>query len=127
MKVRCIKNLNKFHYLTIGKIYEAEYNPYDNSVYLIKCDDGKSTLILKHWFVKIGDGKRMLNKEQRKFLEYIRDYHKCVGWGVTIPEILIKGEYHEIGMRAVLAEWKALVSGNKVALGIYGKPTKYLK
>ena len=69
----------------------------------------------------------VLNNKQRKFLEYIRDNHRCVGWNVTVPVILQTGKYDVHSMSAVLADWDLLCGGSiDLRLG-YGTPIKYLK
>lgn len=67
-----------------------------------------------------------LNDEQRKFLEYIRDNHKCIGWNVCVPETLQEGYYSKHSMSAVIADWY-LLCRNTTNQSVYGTPTKYLK
>ena len=73
---------------------------------------------------------KQLNKEQREFLEYIRDNHHSLGWRCSISEMINSGFYdtdlwaHD-NPTDVIHDFKKLLKGfdeNK-----YGKPTKYLK
>jgi hypothetical protein len=68
-----------------------------------------------------------LNNKQRKFLEYIRDNHRCVGWNVTVTVILQTGKYDVHSMSAVLADWDLLCRGSIDSRLGYGTPIKYLK
>jgi len=72
-----------------------------------------------------------LNKEQREFLEYVRDKHASLGWGYTIDIILGSGSYDINDYNSdycpsyIIRDFKGLLNG--VDEQKYGKPTKYLK
>jgi len=72
---------------------------------------------------------KQLNKEQREFLEYIRDNHRCMGWTGTVNEVLNKGEYSI----ATLAELNFIIKKFKASRldnyiqARFERPTKYLK
>ena len=69
-----------------------------------------------------------LNKEQLKFLEFLRNDHKCIGYDQTIPDIIKKREYAESTMRAVVADWKRFTKHpNDSIFAGYGIPKKYLR
>jgi hypothetical protein len=71
---------------------------------------------------------KTLNDSQRKFLEYLRDSHKSLGWGDTIRTMLTHGRYNPSSIIAIIASFNKLKSGNdKYREGLFGIPTKYLK
>lgn len=71
--------------------------------------------------------KRKLNDAQIKFLMYIRDNHRCLGWDSTIPDILRTGEYRTWQMGDILLKWRDMCDGSTHAHLIFGTPKKYLK
>ena len=76
---------------------------------------------------------KQLNKEQRRFLEYIRDNHGSLGWSSRIARILNTGEYSTDetdvnSVQCILYNWKDILRNNISPETLkYGKPTKYLK
>jgi hypothetical protein len=76
---------------------------------------------------------RQLNKEQRRFLEYIRDNHRSLGWISRIARILNSDEYSTDetdanSVQCILYNWKSILRHAEPAETLkYGKPTKYLK
>jgi hypothetical protein len=77
-----------------------------------------------------------LSPNQRKFLEYIRDDYKSLGYNVSIPYALDNDVYEPDTMQSVVDDWRILLSGKYSNLRFYDavyinlytkKPTKYLK
>jgi len=69
---------------------------------------------------------KKLTDKQRKFLEYILDNHKGLGWSNTIREYLQHGVYTPNGrIRLIVEEFKQLRANHNT--DIYGNPIKYLK
>ena len=50
-----------------------------------------------------------LNNKQRKFLEFLKNEHKCIGFDQTIPKMLKHGSYDYSTMRAILQEWHRFI------------------
>lgn len=70
---------------------------------------------------------KQLTAEQRKFLEYVKYNHNCIGWGGTIELILETNEYSltgEFSPNDVVRDFRNLLKG--IDEHTYGKPTKYL-
>ena len=70
---------------------------------------------------------KKLNKQQRKFLEYLRDNHNCLGYCATIPDMLESGEYDNtsIIIHDIVKKFQ-LLRDNETHQYVYSKPTKYL-
>lgn len=69
-----------------------------------------------------------LNEEQRKFLEYLRDNHKSLGWGDTIKTMLEHDRYQPSTVNHIIHTFNLIKSGrDEYREHIFGKPTKYLK
>jgi len=73
---------------------------------------------------------KKLNKEQRRFLEYIRDNHGSLGWSSRIARILNTGEYTESNIRYlndIVKIWKKCRTDASAMKSYGGLPKRYLK
>lgn len=71
-----------------------------------------------------------LTKEQRKFLEYLKENHRCFGYTGTIPEILAADGYSETEreyLNGLVATWRSGRTNTRLMNSYGGLPTKYLK
>lgn len=75
---------------------------------------------------------KQLNEEQRKFLVYLQKEYLCLGYDISIPDILKINKYSPQTMSEIIAEWKLFRVGqysriNSIkALYESKKPKQYL-
>ena len=72
---------------------------------------------------------KQLNKEQRKFLEYLRDTHHSMGWKITVTKVLNNGKYSSTDLadlNFIIKKFKSAKTDRYIQ-DRFGKPTKYLK
>lgn len=70
---------------------------------------------------------KQLNHKQRKFIEYLVNEHECIGYDQSMPKMLLRGNYNDDYINAVLRNFQELKIDGSQLQRVYGKPTKYLK
>lgn len=69
---------------------------------------------------------KTLNDKQLKFLVYLRDNHKSVGYPLTVNYILANGSYTDSEITVLIDDFRRIRKLQALQKH-YGVPTKYLK